>query len=817
MHDRGFRGGRVTGLLLVLALALPAASPAGAAPRDDSRESVPSFNESPGCNDLDGIRGPLASHVGVLGPAEPLYGPWADYYGRTIRDVMDQLVLVHLPGLSKDLYLHDRVLPAFNQVLANLAVAASKGRTYDIRWDTWSFNRSTIPPTRKVSFHAVGAAIDVNSTTNPYSAANVLITDFPAWFVKAWTDAGWCWGGDWQDIKDAMHFSWKGPLFTPGAPVWPPQPPLVATALFTDQTKLRVGLTPRPAYPEILADVDRDGAVDVARLEPFTADGQIGIRIAQARHDYETCSLAAVTATPPINPSRTAALADLSGDGRPDLLYANAIGRALSFEMFTLEDGALMPRSLVTTGVQPLPGDRYLFDDYDRDGRTDLWVIRAGNPAHLDVWKGPGFTDRQVDTDLGVPTVGEQFALGDRDFDGLTDVYALSGAGVITIHRAARGFAPSAGIATGAVPRDETFFVDDLDGDGHPDAFLIAPDGATRMFRGGASTHDPGTWFVYTAEQWTPEDGCASSTSTPVIYAATAGTATVVAVRDGNHTIIERFDGTDRAWRRRHKGRPSGVMIIPDTYPTAAALVVRPGKNRLILFDLATGHEIGALGFGSRVVLDAEPYGNSGAAVLFGGHPGSTSRVLVRSLSGDRFAVVFADLAPLDLAVGSDGFAVLGRSPGGGGRIEVRAADGTVLAATDLDPGLEPVGLSAREAGYLVVARHGDTLVVLTLDGRLVRTATMTVPDTGKAAVAPTADGFAVARRQLSTGAVLVEVRDPRGRVLRSARLADSYDPLTVSAGDILAIALQRFGDGAAMLSLYDALGSLPPDSRPLP
>ena len=148
MHDRGFRGGRVTGLLLVLALALPAASPAGAAPEDDSRESVPSFNESPGCNDLDGIRGPLASHVGVLGPPEPLYGPWADYYGRTIRDVMDQLVLVHLPGLSKDLYLHDRVLPAFNQVLANLAVAASKGRTYDIRWDTWSFNRSTIPPTR---------------------------------------------------------------------------------------------------------------------------------------------------------------------------------------------------------------------------------------------------------------------------------------------------------------------------------------------------------------------------------------------------------------------------------------------------------------------------------------------------------------------------------------------------------------------------------------------------------------------------------------------------------------------------------------------
>ena len=77
-------------------------------------------------------------------------------------------------------------------------------------------------PKRYLSFHAVGAAIDINSITNPYRGDNVLVTDMPEWFVKAWTDAGWCWGGDWQTIKDPMHFSWQGPLYTPGYPAAAP-------------------------------------------------------------------------------------------------------------------------------------------------------------------------------------------------------------------------------------------------------------------------------------------------------------------------------------------------------------------------------------------------------------------------------------------------------------------------------------------------------------------------------------------------------------------------------------------------------------------
>ena len=56
----------------------------------------------------------------------------------------------------------------------------------------------------------------------------------PQWYVSAWRDAGFCWGGDWQTIKDPMHFSWKGPKATPGYDDVPaPFPPSTSAGDFT--------------------------------------------------------------------------------------------------------------------------------------------------------------------------------------------------------------------------------------------------------------------------------------------------------------------------------------------------------------------------------------------------------------------------------------------------------------------------------------------------------------------------------------------------------------------------------------------------------
>jgi len=825
-HTRIHR--RLTALVAAVTLVLGAAPPAGASDPQPQSEAVPSFNESPGCAALDGIRGPLATQSGVLDPSEKLYGPWADFYGRTIQDVIDQLVAVHLPGQSKTLYVHERVMPAFQMMLQNLADAAAKGKTYTIRSDTWSFNRSTIPPSRALSFHAVGAAIDVNSETNLYSADNILVTDMPRWFVKAWTDAGWCWGGNWVHIKDAMHFSWRGPLFTPGYVMPPPQPPLVAAASFTKKFTLPVALSPETGDKNIVADMDRDGAVDIARLEPYTADGQIGIRIARARHDYETCTLVATTAVPPADASRDATLADVSGDGRPDLVYFDTSGPKLALEVFTLEhaddvdystwqsNAPLMPRSIVATNVVPKAGDHYLFQDWDRDGRMDLWVIRSGDPAHLEVWTGPDFSTRSVSKNLGVPSAGHQFALGDRDFDGRTDVYALAADGMMTIHLDADGFSPSPAIATGAIPGGDTFFVADLDGDGHPDAFLVGPDGSTRVFRGGASHNDPGTWFVWTEDHWTPGEGCGPGSDTPQLFTSTAADSTVAAARDGGRTAVTAFAGTAAAWTRDPRGRPLGTTIVPATTPMVAILIRRAGHNRIRFHDLTTGKKVDGLGLGTREILDTEPYGTDGVAALTVGYATDKSRVIAKTLDGGKVTVAFPGLIGSDLAVGDDGFAVLGTTSGAD-RVDLRAPDGSLLASMDLDPSLVPVGIVRAGGGFLLAATDGTDLIVYETDAHLVVQNAITIGDTGAAAIGPATSGFVVARRVPSTGSVVMEVRALDGTVLDSAALPGDYDPLALSAGDLVGIAMQRFGDGAAMITIYDGDGSPSTSSRSLP
>ena len=55
------------------------------------------------------------------------------------------------------------------------------------------------------SIHAHGAAIDINPQSNPYG--NTLITDLPSDIGSVASELGLGWGGNWNNVKDAMHFS----------------------------------------------------------------------------------------------------------------------------------------------------------------------------------------------------------------------------------------------------------------------------------------------------------------------------------------------------------------------------------------------------------------------------------------------------------------------------------------------------------------------------------------------------------------------------------------------------------------------------------
>ncbi len=123
------------------------------------------------------------------------------------------------------------------------------------------------------------------------------MTDLPEWFVKAWTDAGWCWGGDWQTIKDPMHFSWQGPLYTSGYPAPAPVPARTGPAPFRRSLTFATVLGPAPDGSHLLVgDADRDGAPDALRVHAWTAARNLGVEIAQAIYGFAAGCTPLVTA-----------------------------------------------------------------------------------------------------------------------------------------------------------------------------------------------------------------------------------------------------------------------------------------------------------------------------------------------------------------------------------------------------------------------------------------------------------------------------------------------------------------------------------------
>lgn len=54
------------------------------------------------------------------------------------------------------------------------------------------------------SDHAFGIAIDIDAQHNAFGSQRGTLPD---WFIKAFTDKGWEWGGEWNGAdKDFMHF-----------------------------------------------------------------------------------------------------------------------------------------------------------------------------------------------------------------------------------------------------------------------------------------------------------------------------------------------------------------------------------------------------------------------------------------------------------------------------------------------------------------------------------------------------------------------------------------------------------------------------------
>ena len=104
------------------------ASPATASGAEG--EGWPSFDESDGCG-VPRMRSPRVTKEGFLASSEPVRGPWGDYFGRTIRQIRDDLVHWSVPMSDGErLLVHRRTLPALQEAGANLLSAQAAGKHY---------------------------------------------------------------------------------------------------------------------------------------------------------------------------------------------------------------------------------------------------------------------------------------------------------------------------------------------------------------------------------------------------------------------------------------------------------------------------------------------------------------------------------------------------------------------------------------------------------------------------------------------------------------------------------------------------------------
>ncbi len=124
--------------------------------------------------------------------------------GTTTMTACDETKIVPITAFGKTFRIHQGLVTNI-QAVEQQWLAMPEDQRYKIT-SIGGYNCRKVKGTQTWSSHAFGTAVDINPNKNPFTSGP-LVTDMPPSFVQLWTSHGWGWGGGWDSVKDAMHFS----------------------------------------------------------------------------------------------------------------------------------------------------------------------------------------------------------------------------------------------------------------------------------------------------------------------------------------------------------------------------------------------------------------------------------------------------------------------------------------------------------------------------------------------------------------------------------------------------------------------------------
>ena len=319
-------------------------------------------------------------------------------------------------------------------------------------------------------------------------------------------------------------------------------PGSITAGSFSPKVDLTAGASPFSVY---IGDIDRDGKPDlvvvnynsgtISVLRNTSTSGSIGASSFAAKVDYTTGT----------NPYY-AAIGDIDGDGKPDVVVANFNSSTVSVLRNTSTPGSITAGSFaakvdLTTGQGTIS---VAVGDIDGDGKPDLAVLNSHTNT-VSIFRNistPGsITASSFDTKVDFTTGSSPYSviMGDIDGDGKPDLAVADfGPSAVSI---LRNTSSSGAIGVGSFATKVDFdnnigswsiSLGDIDGDGKPD-LAIASTGINFVSVLRNTISDPTAPIVGTITQPT----CTVSTGSVILNGLPAtGTWTLIKIPGGTTT-----------------------------------------------------------------------------------------------------------------------------------------------------------------------------------------------------------------------------------------------------------------------------------------